>query len=117
MSDVQKLTPAQGEVLRKRITELAHKRAVEQGCQYPDISSLMIAVGLMPAFQAIEEHTTGPDDGVLCGDCKWRAAKITHTGPDAYGVKAKWTEYPERCTHKDARKGFCPEDRWGEKGE
>jgi len=59
---------------------------------------------------AIEKHTAKPGEPEFCRKCEWWGPKITHTGPDAYGVKGKWTEYPERCNHKEAREGFCPEE-------
>jgi len=103
MSEVEKLTPAQANTLRKRMEELAKEEAKKQGASYPDLVSLQIAVGLMPAYRAISEFTAGPGEAGFCEGCKWWMCLPFGQDCD--------------CQHKEFNGKTCPIDRWGEREE
>ena len=102
--DVRRLRPAQARAVLKAINE-PFQRYVWRGSALSAESLTLAAI-----LAGIDELTAKPGEPEFCRECECWGPKITHTGPDAYGVKGKWTEYPERCNHKEAREGFCPEE-------
>jgi len=112
MNEVR-LTPAQAEVLEKRLFDGGLIAPVGVGCWLSN--SIRKIIHKLTAKPGEHEFCGARIDGIPCFYWRYYVRKaVAGLGPNSYEI------FPGdgtlRCRHPDAKKSYCPIDRWGEKG-